>query len=166
MRSAIRKPSPRKSLSSRTTGIATRTAKKATTPLYNKKGTGVIKNPKKAACNRIYQRSSVGLSDVSSSRNGRSCKSTSLNSDCSSTVIVTNENLAELLSTHPEITGVLFGCFVRRLLFGILFSILGIAFIAVLPAFSAIFFIIAVILFYRSRKFFFAYSDAQELSRM
>lgn len=164
MRSAIRKPSPRKSLSARTTGKAARAVKKSTTPLYGAKGTGVIKNPKKAVYNQAYSHSSIGVQDISKSCNRKSNGGSSSHIEQSTTVIVTNENLAEILSEHPEIVSTLFGCFVRRLFWGILFLVLGIALLSTSYAFSIILFIIAGILFYRSRKFFFAYSDARELS--
>ena len=55
-RSVIRKPSLKKSISARTKGRATRAVKKAVIPGYGKKGTGWIKNPKKAAYNKVYKK--------------------------------------------------------------------------------------------------------------
>ena len=46
MKVGVRKPSVRKSISARTTGKINRTVKKATNPLYGKKGMGYINNPK------------------------------------------------------------------------------------------------------------------------
>jgi hypothetical protein len=47
MKIGVRKPSLKKSVKARTTGKLKRKAKKAVVPLYGKKGTGLIKNPKK-----------------------------------------------------------------------------------------------------------------------
>ena len=49
MKFGIRKPSLKRSIKARTTGRAKRAVKKAIIPGYGKKGTGWIKNPKKAA---------------------------------------------------------------------------------------------------------------------
>lgn len=64
MKFGIRKPSLKKSLKARTTGKAKRTMKKAVIPGYGKKGTGLIKNPKKAAYNKVYNKTSIGLKDI------------------------------------------------------------------------------------------------------
>lgn len=64
MKFGMRKPSIKKSLKARTTGKAKRAIKKATIPGYGKKGTGWIKNPKKAAYNKIYNKTSFSLWDL------------------------------------------------------------------------------------------------------
>ena len=64
MKVGIRKPSIKKSISARTTGKAKRAIKKALIPGYGKKGTGWIKNPKKAAYNKIYNKTTFGLKDL------------------------------------------------------------------------------------------------------
>lgn len=64
MKFGIRKPSLKKSLKARTTGKAKRAMKKAVIPRYGKKGTGIIKNPKKAAYNKVYNKTSIGLKDI------------------------------------------------------------------------------------------------------
>ncbi len=51
-----RKPSFKKSLKARTTGKAKRKMKSSVNPFYGKKGTGMIKNPKKAAYNKVYNK--------------------------------------------------------------------------------------------------------------
>lgn len=63
-RSLIRKPSIKKSISARTTGRAKRTVKKAIIPGYGKKGMGWIKNPKKAAYNKVYNKTSFSIFDI------------------------------------------------------------------------------------------------------
>ena len=64
MKFGMRKPSIKKSLKARTTGKAKRAIKKTTIPGYGKKGTGWIKNPKKAAYNKIYNKTSFSLWDL------------------------------------------------------------------------------------------------------
>lgn len=63
-RSVIRKPSIKKSISARTTGRATRAVKKATIPGYGVKGTGWIKDPEKAAYNKVYKSTSISIWDI------------------------------------------------------------------------------------------------------
>ena len=60
----LRKISPMKSLKARTTGRAKRAVKKALIPGYGKKGMGWIKNPKKAAYNKVYKKTSFSLFDL------------------------------------------------------------------------------------------------------
>ncbi|EPI04650.1 hypothetical protein D920_00190 [Enterococcus faecalis 13-SD-W-01] len=64
MKIGMRKPSLKKSISARTTGKAKRAMKKAVIPGYGKKGTGAIKNPKKAAYNKIYRKTTVSFWDL------------------------------------------------------------------------------------------------------
>lgn len=63
-RSVIRKPSIKKSISARTKGRATRAVKKAVIPGYGKKGMGWVKNPKKAAYNKVYNKTSGSIFDI------------------------------------------------------------------------------------------------------
>lgn len=63
-RSIIRKPSLKKSISARTKGRATRAIKKAVVPGYGVKGTGMIKNPKKAVYNKVYSKTSFSIFDI------------------------------------------------------------------------------------------------------
>ena len=58
MKFGMSKISPMKSLKARTTGRAKRTVKKALIPGYGKRGMGWIKNPKKAAYNKVYKKTS------------------------------------------------------------------------------------------------------------
>lgn len=64
MKIGIRKPSLKKSLSARTTGRAKRTIKKAIMPGYGQKGMGWIRNPKKAAYNKIYNKTTFSIWDL------------------------------------------------------------------------------------------------------
>lgn len=64
----IRKPSASKSFKARTTGRINRAVKRAGNPLYGKKGTGFVTNPKRSVKNAVYKRTSVGgLSSINSS---------------------------------------------------------------------------------------------------
>lgn len=61
MKFGVRKPSIKRSISARTTGRAKRAVKKAVIPGYGKKGMGWVKDPKKAAYNKVYNKTSIGL---------------------------------------------------------------------------------------------------------
>ena len=66
-----RKPAPRKSFSARTTGKAKRTIKASIDPTYGKKGTGWIKDPNRAAYNKVYNKTTTsGTNDNSSCATG------------------------------------------------------------------------------------------------
>lgn len=60
MKIGFRKPSIKKSISARTKGRAKRAVKKAIIPGYGKRGMGWITNPKKAAYNKMYRRTTFG----------------------------------------------------------------------------------------------------------
>ena len=64
MKFGMRKPSLKKSLKARTTGRAKRSIKKAVIPGYGKKGMGWIKDPKKAAYNKVYNKTTFSLFDL------------------------------------------------------------------------------------------------------
>lgn len=64
MKIGMRKPSLKKSFKARTTGKAKRAIKKAVIPGYGKKGAGWIKNPKKAAYNKVYKKTSFNIFDL------------------------------------------------------------------------------------------------------
>ena len=64
MKFGMRKPSIKKSLKARTTGKLKRSVKKAVIPCYGKKGMGWIKNPKKAAYNKVYKKTSFSIFDL------------------------------------------------------------------------------------------------------
>lgn len=64
MKFGVRKPSLRKSISARTTGRTKRAMKKALIPGYGKKGTGVIKNPRKALYNKVYHKTTFSIFDL------------------------------------------------------------------------------------------------------
>lgn len=64
MKYGVRKPNVKKSIKARTTGKVKRQVKKAVNPLYGKKGMGIVNDPKKAAYNAVYSRTTVGVSDL------------------------------------------------------------------------------------------------------
>lgn len=64
MKFGLRTPSVKKSIKARTTRKAKRAVKKALIPGYGEKGMGWIKNPEKAAYNKIYNKTSFGIEDL------------------------------------------------------------------------------------------------------
>ena len=61
MKIGMRKPSLKKSLKARTTGKAKRAVKKAVIPGY---GAGWLKDPKKAAYNKVYKKTTFSIFDI------------------------------------------------------------------------------------------------------
>ncbi len=64
MKIGMRKPSLKKSIKARTTGKAKRKLKKALIPGYGKKGIGWLKDPKKAAYNKAYKKTTFSIFDL------------------------------------------------------------------------------------------------------
>lgn len=64
MKFGMREPSVKKSFKARTTAKYKRKVKKALIPGYGKKGMGWAKNPKKAAYNKVYKKTSFSLWDL------------------------------------------------------------------------------------------------------
>ena len=64
MKFGMRTPSIKKSIKARTTGKVKRAVKKAVIPGYGKKGSGWIKNPKKSAYNKVYNKTSFSIKDL------------------------------------------------------------------------------------------------------
>ena len=64
MKFGMRKPSIKRSIKARTIGKAKRKVKKAIIPGYGKKGMGWVKNPKKAAYNKVYNKTSFSIWDL------------------------------------------------------------------------------------------------------
>ncbi len=60
----VRKPNLKSSIKARTTGKAKRALKRKLIPGYGKKGAGWVTNPKKAAYNYVYNRTTVGVGDI------------------------------------------------------------------------------------------------------
>jgi hypothetical protein len=64
MKFGIRKPSLRKSFRARTTGRVKRSIKRKWIPGYGRKGMGWLSNPKKAAYNKIYNKTTFSIRDL------------------------------------------------------------------------------------------------------
>lgn len=64
MNFGIRKPSLKKSVSARLSGAGIRKTKSLLIPGYGKKGAGMLKDPKRSIYNKVYNKTTVGLSDV------------------------------------------------------------------------------------------------------
>ncbi len=64
MKFGVRKPSIKKSIKARTTGKIKRTIKRSVNPTYGKKGMGFVNNPKKAIYNKVYNKTTVSVSDI------------------------------------------------------------------------------------------------------
>lgn len=64
MKFGMRKPSLKRSLKARTTGRAKRAVKKSVVPGYGQRGMGVVKNPKRAARNAVYKRTTFSIWDL------------------------------------------------------------------------------------------------------
>lgn len=59
MKFGFRVPSLKKSIKARTTSKWKRQARKAIDPTYGKKGMGLLKDPKKAAYNKVYKKVTI-----------------------------------------------------------------------------------------------------------
>ena len=64
MKMGMRKPSIKKSVKARTTGAMKRKVKSSIDPTYGKSGMGYVKNPKKAAKDAVYHKTTVGVGDL------------------------------------------------------------------------------------------------------
>ena len=69
MKFGPRKPNIKKRVKARTTGKIKRAAKKSVNPTYGKKGTGWIKDPKRAAYNKAYNKTTTRIGRASKSKN-------------------------------------------------------------------------------------------------
>lgn len=83
MKMGIRKPNIKKSIKARTTGKLKRKMKKAVNPMYGKKGMGLVNNPKKAVYNKVYNKTTVSVSNLahskkSNNKTGKSTKQTNV----------------------------------------------------------------------------------------
>lgn len=64
MKFGMRTPSLKRSLKARTTSKWKRQAKKAIIPGYGRKGMGWVKNPRKAAYNKVYRKTTFSFWDL------------------------------------------------------------------------------------------------------
>lgn len=68
MKIGVRTPSIKKSVKARTTGRVKRAVKSSIDPTYGKKGMGWVKDPKKAAYNKVYNKTTVGINPMSNNK--------------------------------------------------------------------------------------------------
>lgn len=64
MKMGMRKPSIKRSIKARTTGKVKRAVKRTVNPMYGKKGMGLVNDPKKAVYNKVYNKTTFGVSDI------------------------------------------------------------------------------------------------------
>ncbi|OAV82325.1 hypothetical protein BA718_01975 [Streptococcus gallolyticus subsp. gallolyticus] len=64
MKVGPRKPSFKRSVKARTTGKVKNQARSAINPVYSKKGMGWVNNPKKAAYNKVYNKTTFSVFDL------------------------------------------------------------------------------------------------------
>lgn len=99
MKLGPRKPSIKKSLKARTTGRAKRAVKKAIIPTYGKKGTGWIKNPKKAAYNKVYNKTTYGVNPLSNTASYKKHNKKSIYDRTTETIEYTIPTNVEMIAT-------------------------------------------------------------------
>ena len=116
MKVGIRKPSIKKSIKARTTGKLKRAVKKSVNPLYGKKGMGYINNPKKAVYNKVYNKTTVGVSDIIKTP---STTKTTKTSKPHTTKVTYSPTTKKYSKTLYKILGII------SLIFGVLSSLLG-----------------------------------------
>ena len=146
MKVGIRKPSIKKSIKARTTGKAKRALKKAVIPGYGKKGTGWIKDPKRAAYNKVYNKTTIGVDDLikstasSSSKSTNHRASTNLNADfkpnSSSLTYSICGIIMYVIGTIVALFGFLF--ITESFLGGLIIALLGIFFVLIGRKFKSI----------------------------
>lgn len=95
MKIGMRKPSLTRSLKARTTSKWKRQTKKALIPGYGQKGIGWLKNPKKALYNKIYHKTTFGLSDLLKPSKKRKKKTTKNQTSIKSTKKYTAKDYKE-----------------------------------------------------------------------
>ena len=74
MKMKPRKPSLKKSFKAKTTSKMNRQIKKSVNPLYGKKGIGWINDPKKAAYNKVYNKTSFNVMEGLNEKNSSNKK--------------------------------------------------------------------------------------------
>jgi hypothetical protein len=103
MKVGIRKPSLKKSLKARTTGKLKRAAKRTINPLYGKNGTGLATDPKKAIYNKVYNKTTIGISDIKLSTTNT--KKSSINYEPAN---VSNTNLDKISTFNLKLYSIVF----------------------------------------------------------
>lgn len=73
MKIGPRTPNIKKRISARTTGAINRKIKTGTSPLYGQKGIGWVKDPKRAAYNKVYNQTTFSAEDAEGCGYGCGC---------------------------------------------------------------------------------------------
>ena len=132
MKMGIRKPSIKKSIKARTTGKLKRQVKKAVNPMYGKKGMGLVNNPKKAVYNKVYNKTTVGVSDLAKSTSKSSTTTRKDNREiayASSSHSPTTYKVAGIIAIVASIAIILLSLILMLAVptAGIIFALLGVA---------------------------------------
>lgn len=103
MKFGVRKPNFKKSVKARTTGKIKRKIKSSTNPLYGKKGTGMIKNPKKSLYNKVYRQTTIGVNPLSKTSSRKSTRSFSTVNNRKNAIGYTKKEVIEkeIIITNP-----------------------------------------------------------------
>ena len=73
MKLGPRTPNIKTRVSARTTGAINRKVKRATSPYYGQKGAGLVKDPERAAYNKVYNQTTFSAEDAESCGYGCGC---------------------------------------------------------------------------------------------
>ena len=73
MKIGPRTPNIKKRVSARTAGAINRKIKRATSPYYGQKGAGWVKDPKRAAYNKVYNQTTFSADDTEGCAYGCGC---------------------------------------------------------------------------------------------
>lgn len=165
MKMGIRKPSIKKSIKARTTGKLKRKVKKAVNPLYGKKGMGIIKNPQKAVYNKVYNKTTVGVSDLlktssSGSRTSTTKKhpTTTATKNTQSTFSASTNYTKQAVSA-PEITPIHYSAKTYKVsgiilkVLSVILILLSLILLIALPVAGILFALFGVVLFLLGRTY-------------
>lgn len=141
MKVGIRKPSLKKSISARTTGRAKRAVKRAVIPGYGKKGMGWIKDPKKAAYNKAYHKTTVSVVPKVPSGSGKSTKKRAKRAN----TYAANVNETPKMEYGPSIWRVLY-------VIGVIMAVLGVILLLASPGAGVAALVIAFFEIHSARK--------------
>ena len=133
MKIGIRKPSVKKRIKAATTGKVKRAVKKSVNPLYGKKGMGVINDPKKAAYNAVYSKTTIDATDihVKKPKNNSTDPNNKINQDYSKSTNRKNDYVALVFFVFIAVVVYKIGAWIGQLFptIGYLSAILCICFV-------------------------------------
>lgn len=140
MKYGVRKPNVKKSIKARTTGKVKRQVKKAVNPLYGKKGMGIVNDPKKAAYNAVYSRTTIGVSDLAKG-------STSANQKSAANIPRTTSQKKEYSDHMYNVCGTL------MIVLGVILTLLGLLLLLAVPVGGIVVVAVGVICVIIGRKY-------------